>query len=58
LRPWLIIVVLLGDFAICRLMDSALLRNYPDVPAWYLGLRTQLTLGVMLALLIALAAYL
>jgi hypothetical protein len=58
LRPWLVIVVLLGDFVLCRLMDSALLRNYHDVPAWYLELRTRLTVGVSLALVIALIAYL
>jgi hypothetical protein len=34
------------------------MRNYPDVPAWYLGLRTRLTIGVMIALLIALFAHL
>ncbi len=58
LQPWLVLVFLLGDFALCRLMDSALVRNYPDVPAWYLGLRTRLTIGVMIALLIALIAFL
>jgi hypothetical protein len=58
LQPWLVLVFLLGDFALCRLMDGALMRNYPDVPAWYLGLRTRLTIGVMIALLIALFAHL
>lgn len=58
LRPWIIMLFLLGDFLLCRLMDSALVRNYPDVPAWYLGLRTRLTIGVMIALLISLVAYL
>ncbi len=58
LQPWIILLFLLGDIALCRLMDSALVRNYPDVPAWYLGLRTRLTIGVMIALLIALIAFL
>jgi hypothetical protein len=58
LRPWIIMLFLLGDFLLCRLMDSALVRNYPNVPAWYRGLRTRLTIGVMMALAIALIAYL
>lgn len=58
LHPRIIMLFLLGDFLLCRLMDSALVRNYPDVPVWYLGLRTRLTIGVMIALAIALIAYL
>lgn len=58
LRPWLVMLFLLGDILLCRLMDSALVRNYPDVPAWYLALRTRLTIGVMIALTIALFAFL
>jgi hypothetical protein len=29
-----IIAFLIGDIAICRLMDGALLRMYGAVPAW------------------------
>lgn len=56
--PWLVLLVLLGDFLVCRLMDGALWRLYPAAPSWYLPLRTRLTAGAMLALTIALFAYL
>ena len=58
MRPWVVIVFLLGDLLLCRLMDGALWRLYPSVPGWYLPLRTRLTAGAMIALTIALFAHL
>jgi hypothetical protein len=52
-RPWLVLLFLIGDFLLCRLMDGTLLRNYPAAPDWYLGLRTRLTAGASLALALA-----
>jgi hypothetical protein len=52
----LVFAFLLGDIAICRLMDGALLRMYPCVPAWYPALRTRLTIGASIALAIALGS--
>jgi hypothetical protein len=37
-------------------MDGALLRHYPAAPDWYLGLRTRLTSGALLALALAVPA--
>jgi hypothetical protein len=53
-RFWIVCLVLATDFLLCRRMDSRLLSQYPDAPAWYSALRTRLTLGVLLALAIAL----
>lgn len=52
----LVYAFLIGDFAICRLIDAALLRMYGSVPAWYPALRTRLTIGATIALAIALAS--
>jgi len=49
---WLVCVVLLIDFALCRAMDGVLLRMYINAPAWYLPLRTRLTVLVMIAIAI------
>jgi len=57
IKMWLVLVVLIGDFVLCRLMDSNLLRLYPDIPPWYPSLRTRLTLGAIAALLIALSSF-
>jgi hypothetical protein len=58
LAPWLVLLFLIGDFIVCRLMDSALMRLFPDSSPGYLALRTRLTAGVVLALGIALIAHL
>ncbi|GAB4470657.1 MAG: hypothetical protein OHK0044_13410 [Burkholderiaceae bacterium] len=52
----LVHAVLIGDFAICRVIDAALLHMYGTVPAWYPALRTRLTIGATIALAIALAS--
>ena len=52
----LVYAFLIGDLAICRLVDGALLRVYDAVPAWYPALRTRLTIGATIALAIALAS--
>jgi succinate dehydrogenase hydrophobic anchor subunit len=52
----LVYAFLIGDIAICRLMDAALLRVYGSVPAWYPALRTRLTIGATIALAVALAS--
>jgi hypothetical protein len=41
-------------WGLCRLMDANLLRMYAPTPAWYQSLRSRLTLGAVVALLIAL----
>ncbi len=51
---WLVFTFLIGDLLLCRLMDGALLRHYPTAPHWYIGLRTRLTVGALLALALAL----
>jgi hypothetical protein len=51
---WLVCVFLLGDFALCRLMDGRLAAQYATVPPWYLPLRSRLTLLVGMAVLILL----
>lgn len=53
---WLVCLFLLGDFILCRLMDSALWRLYPAAPAWYPSLRSRLTLMVGVSILILLFA--
>lgn len=52
----LVYAFLIGDIAICRFMDAALLRVYGSVPAWYPALRTRLTIGATIALAVALAS--
>lgn len=54
---WLVISLLIGDLLLARLVDGPLLRSYPDAPDWYLPLRTRLTAGSVLALVLALFAY-
>jgi hypothetical protein len=56
LAPAWVLAILVGDLLLVRLMDGALLREYPAAPAGYLQLRTRLTAGASLALVIALAA--
>lgn len=56
IKAWLVLVFVIGDLLLCRLMDGALLRLYPAVPDWYLGLRTRLTFGALLALALAVPA--
>lgn len=56
IKAWLVFVFLIGDLLLCRLMDGALLRHYPAAPDWYLGLRTRLTSGALLALALAVPA--
>ncbi len=53
---WLVLLFLVGDLVLCRLMDGALMSIYPAPPEWYMGLRTRLTAGGAVALLIALPA--
>jgi Protein of unknown function (DUF3429) len=48
---------LIGDLLLVRVMDGTLMRLYAAAPAaWYLALRTRLTLAASLCLLIAAAA--
>lgn len=54
--PRLVFIVLIADLLIAWLMDGALMRQHPAPPGGYLELRTRLTAGASLALLIALAA--
>lgn len=56
-KMWLVLTFLIGDLVLCRLMDSNLLRMYPDVPSWFPSLRTRLTLGAIAALLVALSSF-
>ena len=56
LPMWMVCVLLLVDFALCRVMDGTLMRQYPDAPRWYLPLRTRLTVLVMIAIAILLVA--
>jgi len=53
---WVVCALLLVDFALCRVMDGALLRLYADPPSWYLPLRTRLTIMVMVATAILLGS--
>jgi hypothetical protein len=53
---WLVCLLLVIDFILCRLMDGILLRMFAEAPAWYLPLRTRLTALVVVALLIVLAS--
>jgi hypothetical protein len=55
LPPAVVLLLLIADFVLCRLMDGALLRVFTTAPAWYLPLRTRLTVGACLALALALA---
>lgn len=55
-KAWLVIVFLIGDLLLCRLMDGALFHHYRTAPGWYPALRTRLTVGASLALLLALPA--
>jgi len=56
-KMWVVLTFLIGDLVLCRLMDSNLLRMYPDVPSWFPSLRTRLTLGAIAALLFALFSF-
>jgi hypothetical protein len=56
IKAWLVLVFLIGDLLLSRLMDGTLLRLYPAAPDWYLGLRTRLTFGAVLALVLAVPA--
>jgi hypothetical protein len=56
LPTWIICVLLLIDFGLCRAMDGALLRMYSNPPPWYLPLRTRLTVMVMIAIAILLVS--
>jgi len=49
---WVVCLLLLVDFALCRAMDSTLMRLYANPPRWYLPLRTRLTVMVMIAVAI------
>lgn len=51
---WLVLTFLIGDMVLAWLMDKNLVRIYSQVPSWYLPLRTRLTFGAVIALLIAL----
>ena len=53
-RTWVVCVLLLIDFALCRAMDGALLHLYRETPDWYPSLRTRLTALVLIAVLILL----
>jgi len=55
-RLWIVLVFAIGDLILCRVMDARLLPMYSGVPAWYPQLRTRLTIGAVIALLIALPA--
>jgi hypothetical protein len=55
-RLWIVCLLLLVDFALCRLMDGSLLRLYSQTPDWYAPLRTRLTLLVMVAIVILLSS--
>jgi hypothetical protein len=54
--PWLVFGLLVADLLLVRLMDGALLGQHTLPPGGYLELRTRLTAGASLALLVALAA--
>jgi hypothetical protein len=54
LKLWLVLAFLIGDLALCRLMDSNLLRMYADVPSWIPSRRMRLTLDTFAALPVAL----
>lgn len=56
LRFWLVCLLLATDFLLCRLMDAGLLRLYPQAPGWYGPLRTRLTVGVLIAIAIAISS--
>jgi hypothetical protein len=53
-KTWVVCLLLLVDFALCRAMDGALLRLYAEAPDWYRSLRTRLTVLVLIAVLILL----
>lgn len=55
-RFWIVCLLLATDFMLCRLMDAGLLRLYPNAPGWYGPLRTRLTVGVLVAIAIALSS--
>lgn len=55
---WLVAVFLMMDFALCRLMDGRMVAMYATPPAWYLPLRTRLTVLVIVAVLIFLGSVL
>jgi hypothetical protein len=55
-RFWIVCLALAADFLLCRLMDAGLLRLYPQAPGWYGALRARLTVGVLVAIAIALSS--
>jgi hypothetical protein len=56
LAPAVVLVFLLGDLLLVRMMDGVVLAMVPGVPAWYLPLRSRLTIGGALALLVAIVS--
>jgi len=56
IAPWLVSAFLIADLLLASLKDGALLRHHVVLPDGYLELRTRLTAGASLALVLALTA--